>query len=128
MAEKLKPKNEFVLPEMQNSTTVENIIAGKAIFKHLGEDSFTDDRTIGGRNWHGSSYLYEMQVPSPTNPNETMRTEVTVWNPLPVIQSDIYTQKPDTQIFISTGQGEMPFTSDPEVKKAILDEISRQMT
>lgn len=108
----------------EQAPTVKNILEGRAKITHLGEE-ITRSRNIDGREWLGSQHNYELTTPSPSKPGETWTTTLSVWAPAP-LEPPRFTKRPDTQVFILTGHGEMPF-SDPETNSKVVDEINRQM-
>lgn len=106
------------------SPTFRNIVEGRAKITHAG--GFVQSRTVGGRDFIGTSHQYEVTLPKPDKPEETWTTYLTRWDPAP-LEPKPFERRPEPQLFITTGQGEMPFSNDPEVVNKVFDEISRQM-
>lgn len=112
-------------PKKESSPTTEYILSGKAVFKHVGEDGFLQRQTILGKEWPGNSHQYEVTLPRADGKGEWI-TYLTIWSPLPLNYGEFVTP-PETQLYITTGQGQMPFSSDKEVTRKVIDEIYRQM-
>lgn len=113
---------------MEGSPTLKAILSGQAPMKFLSK--FSQDRTIGGKVWHGENYGYNIDLPHPTKPGKKWLTTLTVWHPdARSMQSKGQRDEelPETQLTILTGHGEMEMTDNKEVRDLILKEISRQM-
>lgn len=113
-------------PIKEQPPTVRNIIEGHSKIIHVGEGSYLQNRTIGGREYQGSSHQYEVTLPHPFRPEETWTTYLTRWDPT-LLEPRRFERNPDPQLFITTGKGEMEFTNDSVIKNKVFDEIHRQM-
>lgn len=109
---------------MPLSPTTSAILSGKARFSLAGEAGFFTTKTIGGRAWPGRATEYEAVLPSPVEPGETWVTSFTVFTPMQ--SGDAYDNAPETQLYILTGDGEVPYTSRSDIKARIIDQIARQ--
>ena len=78
-------------PETQRKpTTADHIQEGRAKIRYNGPDNgFLQDREINGRIWSGSTFAYDVEVPSAADQDKMWQTELRLWTPLP-----IYSNKP----------------------------------
>jgi hypothetical protein len=112
--------------DQRRAPSVEYILSGQAKFTYVGETGgFLQDREIGERTWPGSSHQYTVDLPR-AGRNDTWTTYFTVWSRLPLNYGD-WVKPPGNQLFMTTGQGEMRFSDDPDVVNDVINEIYRQM-
>jgi len=107
-------------------TVIENILQGKAKITFSSKSSET--RTVNFREYAGTVYSYWLEVPSLAKPGETWVTELSVWFPAaryPLFDEKL-NRKPEMQIDILTGQGQMPLSSSQDTLKRVYEEIRRQ--
>jgi len=108
------------------SPTVRSILTKQSAIVHVGEGSFLQKRTVAGTEYPGSSHQYKVILPSPTKSGETWTTYLTSWVPTSLTPED-FEKNPDPQLYITTGEGEMLFSKNPEIVRKVMKEIYRQM-
>ncbi|KKU67666.1 MAG: hypothetical protein UX89_C0013G0002 [Parcubacteria group bacterium GW2011_GWA2_47_16] len=112
---------------VERPSTIETILGGGAKIKFLSE-SMEERDIIGKGKFKGNTYSYELEVPHLTRPGEKWVTELAVWFPAAhyPLFDERAERKPEMQIDILTGQGNMTLTKNPETMRKIYEEIRRQ--
>ena len=124
--ERAKNENPSRLEQIEydgkRPTVIENILNGQAKIEFLSESMETRGR------YQGTTYCYGLTVPHLTKPNEKWVTTLSVWFPAAFypLFDERMNRKPEMQIDILTGQGEMALSRNPETLRKVYDEMRRQ--
>jgi hypothetical protein len=113
--------SESLARKAEESPTLGKILRGETRMKPLptGESFDSYDGQLG--RW----YTYEVTIPGARPDGSDWETYLSRWERLPLGTAP-YQQPAAPRLTILTGEGQMPFSQDPEIVHAVVGEMRRQ--